>query len=195
MKKWSRRKVIFIIGLSLFIILALISFIMAISLLKHGEGGDLQTKNVGATTGTVAELFTGELADMKGAQSVTVWVDYGTNEMMTNHTPTQNKTTTGEFQIQVSGLQPDTIYYWRVTGTGNFANGNKPTGASQMSKIKTAKLNAWDVNGDGKTNVLDMISVIGQFMKTGYGGWIYQDVNGDGVVNVLDLIVISQHMN
>ena len=51
----------------------------------------------------------------------------------------------------------------------------------------------WDVNQDGKVNVLDMIMIAHHWMETGTPGWIREDVNKDGVVNVLDLIIVGHH--
>jgi hypothetical protein len=51
----------------------------------------------------------------------------------------------------------------------------------------------WDVNGDGSTNVLDMILVGQHWGETGLAGWARADANEDGSVNVLDMIIIGQH--
>jgi len=60
--------------------------------------------------------------------------------------------------------------------------------------ITVVQLNEdWDVNGDGTTNVLDMVLVGQHWGETGLTGWIREDANEDGTVNVLDMIVIGQH--
>jgi hypothetical protein len=51
----------------------------------------------------------------------------------------------------------------------------------------------WDTNGDGVTNVLDMIRIGQAWGETDLGGWIQEDVNEDGTINVLDMILIGQH--
>jgi hypothetical protein len=51
----------------------------------------------------------------------------------------------------------------------------------------------WDVNADGKTNVLDMIRIGQHWGETGQIGWIPEDVNHDGSINVLDMIPVGQH--
>jgi hypothetical protein len=51
----------------------------------------------------------------------------------------------------------------------------------------------WDVNGDGESNVLDMVLVGQQWNETGLTGWIREDTNEDGIINVLDMIIIGQH--
>jgi hypothetical protein len=51
----------------------------------------------------------------------------------------------------------------------------------------------WDTNGDGVTNVLDMIRIGQAWGETDLGGWIREDVNEDGTINVLDMILIGQH--
>ncbi len=52
---------------------------------------------------------------------------------------------------------------------------------------------AWDVNGDGTTNYLDMILIGNHYGETGVNGWIPEDVNDDGTVNYLDMILIGNH--
>jgi hypothetical protein len=54
-------------------------------------------------------------------------------------------------------------------------------------------LNPWDVNRDGKINVLDMIFVAQHWMETGNPGWMGIDVNKDGIIDILDLIFIGQN--
>ncbi len=51
----------------------------------------------------------------------------------------------------------------------------------------------WDVNMDGKVNVLDLTAVRQHWGQTGAPGWIREDVNKDGAVNVLDMTLIGQH--
>ncbi len=51
----------------------------------------------------------------------------------------------------------------------------------------------WDVNMDGKVNVLDMILVGQRWGQTGTPHWIREDVNRDGAINVLDMILIGQN--
>ncbi len=45
-----------------------------------------------------------------------------------------------------------------------------------------------DTNGDGVTNVLDLISLLLCFGQPALPGCEAEDTNGDGTVNVLDLI-------
>jgi outer membrane protein assembly factor BamB len=52
---------------------------------------------------------------------------------------------------------------------------------------------AWDVNGDGITNYLDMILIGNHYGQSGAPGWIPEDVNDDGTVNYLDMILIGNH--
>jgi len=52
---------------------------------------------------------------------------------------------------------------------------------------------AWDLNMDGKVDVLDMILVGQKFGQAGSPGWIREDVNKDGTIDVLDMILIGQH--
>ncbi len=45
-----------------------------------------------------------------------------------------------------------------------------------------------DINGDGVTNVLDLIDLLLCFGQPAVPGCEAEDINGDGTVNVLDLI-------
>ena len=51
----------------------------------------------------------------------------------------------------------------------------------------------WDVNGDGSSNVLDMVLIGQHWGETGLTGWILEDANEDGKIDVLDMIVIGQN--
>ena len=52
---------------------------------------------------------------------------------------------------------------------------------------------AWDVNGDGQVNILDIILVAQDLGKpTSVNS--RTDVNGDETVNILDLVLVAQHM-
>jgi hypothetical protein len=51
----------------------------------------------------------------------------------------------------------------------------------------------WDVNMDGRVNVLDMTAVGQHWGQTGEPGWCREDVNNDGAINVLDMTLIGQH--
>ena len=50
-----------------------------------------------------------------------------------------------------------------------------------------------DVNGDGTTNILDMV-VISQYFGRPASRNLRADVNGDGAINILDLIIVAQHL-
>jgi C1A family cysteine protease len=51
----------------------------------------------------------------------------------------------------------------------------------------------WDVNLDGRVNVLDMTLVGQHWGESGAAHWIREDVMRDGQINVLDMIPIGQH--
>lgn len=51
----------------------------------------------------------------------------------------------------------------------------------------------WDVNWDGRINILDLI-IIGQWWgEMGTPCWVSADVNCDGVINILDMVLVGQH--
>jgi hypothetical protein len=67
------------------------------------------------------------------------------------------------------------------------------TDSEDVTITVTQLYDDWDVNGDGKANVLDMVLVGQCWGETGLTGWILEDTNEDGNVDVLDIIVIGQH--
>ena len=52
---------------------------------------------------------------------------------------------------------------------------------------------AWDVNEDGKVNVLDLI-VVSQNLGQPASTTPRADVNGDGTIDILDLVLVAQHL-
>ena len=52
---------------------------------------------------------------------------------------------------------------------------------------------AWDVNGDGTTNILDLVLISQDFGKPASLN-SRNDVNGDGIINILDLIIVARHL-
>jgi hypothetical protein len=106
-------------------------------------------------------------------------------------------------------------YTWTVTddvagqidANGTFTAGNMPgtypdvirvtsrgvTATATITVVVTYQ--AWDVNQDGATNVLDMI-LVGQHMnESGEPGWILEDVNQDGLINQTDINLISHNLS
>ena len=71
------------------------------------------------------------------------------------------------------------------------------TATSQGDTTKTAEVSTkttiepvpWDLNADGKINILDLVSVANQFGESGEG--LSGDVNMDGTVNILDLVAVA----
>ncbi len=53
----------------------------------------------------------------------------------------------------------------------------------------------WDVNSDGRYNILDKVLISVRYGQTGAPGWIREDVNNNGVINLLDLTSDSNHYN
>ncbi|KAA0005452.1 MAG: PKD domain-containing protein [Thermoplasmata archaeon] len=51
----------------------------------------------------------------------------------------------------------------------------------------------WDINMDGRINILDLILIGQHWNEHGKRGWIRADVNDDGVINVLDMILVATH--
>ena len=60
--------------------------------------------------------------------------------------------------------------------------------------IEDSAFPAWDVNQDGRVNVLDLIQVAQHLGSTVSSTNRRSDVSGDGIINVLDLIAVAQHL-
>jgi hypothetical protein len=57
--------------------------------------------------------------------------------------------------------------------------------------IRESPPTPWDVNNDGVTNILDLVSVAKSFGSASES----EDLNGDGRVNVLDLVLVASHFD
>ena len=51
----------------------------------------------------------------------------------------------------------------------------------------------WDINKDGKVNILDLVLVSNSYNFSGKSGWIREDVDNNGEVNLLDISLVSNH--
>ena len=60
---------------------------------------------------------------------------------------------------------------------------------AEVSTTTTIKPVPWDLNADGKVNILDLVAVANQFGESGDG--LSGDVNMDGTVNILDLVAVA----
>lgn len=67
---------------------------------------------------------------------------------------------------------------------------NRYSPASQNIEIKvgSSESSFWDLNGDAKCNLNDVIVIGNHWSETGIPGWIPQDVNKDGVINLGDVV-------
>ena len=86
----------------------------------------------------------------------------------------------------------------RVTFSNFFAgassSGEIPSGVPEIViTVEDRKYPAWDVNQDGRVNVLDLI-LVAQYLGEDASANRQADVNGDGTINVLDLIVVAQYL-
>ena len=66
-----------------------------------------------------------------------------------------------------------------------------PAGPLKVALVLKGKL-IWDVNEDGKVNILDLV-LVAQNMGKPTSVNSRADVNGDGNVNILDLVLVAQH--
>ena len=86
----------------------------------------------------------------------------------------------------------------RVTLSNFFAGSSSgevisTDGPEIVITVEDRKYPAWDVNQDGRVNVLDLI-LVAQYLGEDASVNRQADVNGDGTINVLDLIVVAQYL-
>lgn len=67
-----------------------------------------------------------------------------------------------------------------------------PAGPLNVALVLKGKL-IWDVNEDGKVNILDLV-LVAQNMGKPTSDNSQEDVNDDGIVNILDLVLVAQHI-
>ena len=118
---------------------------------------------------------------------------------------------------KIAGLSSALISKNGVTGTGNLLSvvfSAKAVGSSELAlrnfqlgstngevvsagvrhlTITVESHSTWDVNGDGRVDVLDLILVAQRLGET-VAAHSEVDINDDGIVNILDLILVAQHM-
>ena len=78
------------------------------------------------------------------------------------------------------------------SGFFGFANDTDYT-VNPIGKNIVVKVPAWDVNMDGRTDILDLILVGQDFGKVRSTN-TRTDVNGDGQRNISDLVLVAQHL-
>ena len=100
---------------------------------------------------------------------------------------TANGTIAGFMTIDYSMMSHDTEYTWYVNVTDGMFNVT-----SDVFTFHTCR--AWDLNGDGTTNYLDISSLVSHYGETvspsGYEPW---DINNDGDTNYLDISSLVSH--
>ena len=68
-----------------------------------------------------------------------------------------------------------------------------PLTSNRYNGSVTVVWEPWDINRDGRTNILDLIIIGQHWGETGPPCWIPYDVNFDGVINILDMILVGQY--
>ena len=91
----------------------------------------------------------------------------------------------GESQLTVDNFQAGSSRGEKISAT--------PSEITLIVGGDASATPAWDVNGDGTTNILDLV-LISQDLGKSASLNSRNDVNGDGIVNILDLIVVAQHL-
>ena len=93
------------------------------------------------------------------------------------------------FAAKAGGKTQLTLSNFRFgNGTGRAI----PAGPHEVALVVKDRL-IWDVNGDERVNILDLVLVAQDLGKPASVN-SRTDVNGDGTVNILDLVLVAQHL-
>ncbi len=105
-----------------------------------------------------------------------------------NTTPPPYVTSTAAESYQITQLEENTTYYWKIMAEDNHG---KTTYGPEWSF--TTKTHCGDVNKDGVINVSDAVCIINYVFIQGFPApdpVCRADVNGDGSVNVSDAVAL-----
>ena len=91
------------------------------------------------------------------------------------------------------------IYYTNgsFNQAGNYSYKIQATDTSNNIKLSSDYLFSlppnWDINNDGRCNIIDLLLVSNHFNDNGPNGWIREDFDNNGVINILDVNFISNY--
>ncbi len=98
-------------------------------------------ENVTSTTATLR----GEVTDLGGAQSCTVWLEYGTTTAYGSATVNASLDAPGTFNVTVTGLQPGTAYRFRAVAE-NSQGTSYGTGLNFVTAVEKASIETGSVD-------------------------------------------------
>ena len=99
-----------------------------------------------------------------------------------------NSGTLASVTFSVVAVKKSTL---RLTGVLlSDSNANSLRVSVRNGSVVESRAAKWDVNGDGRVNVLDLTRVATRLGTRNASA----DTNGDGTVNVLDLVLVAQHL-
>lgn len=160
------------------------------SVLTNPDGQRVPINSISVPDITVTEAGTiegiverqGTRADHAGVEVVALAISGG---VVTTATTAGD----GSFTLEVP---PGDTYSINASYPG-YLNANKSPVyvAESPADIGSTKLVGGDVNADNCINILDIVSIIGDFGLTGLDARNPQDVNDDDMVNILDLSVAA----
>ena len=155
--------------------------------------GDNQT---GAPENPLANPFVVEAQDANGAViagiSVTFTVTRGDGTLRVTSTTTDANGRVTSTTTDANGRARSTLILGRYLGVNAVevsADGIESKCLFHATISTPDPLLLVDVNGDGRVDILDLVSVASKFGSTGTN--LAADVNGDGTVNILDLVSIA----
>lgn len=76
------------------------------------------TSDASTPIGITTAIINGNLGSLGTATTVKVYFDYGTSSVYGSSTSLQNKTTTGVFSANLTGLLANTVYHFRANAIG-----------------------------------------------------------------------------
>jgi hypothetical protein len=147
------------------------------------------------TTGTTSGVtstgatLNGNLTALGTAGNVNVSFEWGLTSTYGGMTTPVRQSATGAFSAILSGLGGNATYYYRAKATGDgLAYGDAGTFTTLPGVYPD-----WDINQDGRCDILDIVALGLHWGESGTPGWLRADVNKDGLVNIADVVIIGTH--
>jgi hypothetical protein len=125
------------------------------------------------------------VADENG-EDLTVYFFWGNDTLICSVEDVLSYTVVSFLITDYYTMSHDTFYGWYIIVENSTGNMTSPLWGFYTCL-------AYDLNGDGVINYLDISAIVSHYALLGDAGWIPEDINDDGVVNYLDISGLVSH--